>query len=418
MRVWVVGAGAVGLGVGSSLLAGGAEVDFAVRPGAGGELRRRGLSRTGVLGEVRFGPGAFRVAALRELDTSAPDVVCVCVKTPSSREVASELSSVLPATARPPVVLFQNGWGSAEVFTASLGPRSVYSARVITGFRRQGPDRVEVTVHAEPVRIGSLFGAPLAPVEPLAAALSRGGLPAETTPEVAQDLLAKLLYNAALNPLGALLGVPYGELGRDPGTRAVMEAVVEEIFEVLRARGLSTRWPDAATYLRDFYARLLPPTATHESSMLQDLRAGRPTEVDAISGAVEELGRGAGVAAPVNAALRVLVHAAEAAASRRTRRAMLRSREEPPPRPPGRVPRPPQGGAPPRGAPRGCGRRVRVRRGARARASPRASLPARAPGRRRRPRGGARPPSRARRPGAAGTPGRGGGRVRLALRPG
>ena len=313
MRAWVVGAGAVGLGVGSALLAAGAAVDFAVRPGAGGGLRRLGLRRTGVLGRAEFAPGSFGVAPLRELGTR-PDLVCVCVKTPRSREVALDLARVLGAGPLPPVVLFQNGWGTAEIFAASLDPASVYSARVITGFRREGEAAVEVTVHAEPVRIGSLFGAPLAPVEPLARALARGGLPAEIAPEVARDLLAKLLYNAALNPLGALLGVPYGELGRNPRTRAVMEAVAEEVFAVLRGNGLATHWPDAASWLRDFYRRLLPPTASHESSMLQDLRAGRPTEVDAISGAVEELGRRAGVATPVNAALRVLVHAAEAAA--------------------------------------------------------------------------------------------------------
>ncbi len=314
MRAWVVGAGAVGLGVGSALLAGGAAVDFAVRPGTSGELRSRGLRRTGVLGSVCFGPGAYRVAGLRDLADEPPDAICVCVKTPRSREVAAELAGALAGRARPPVVLFQNGWGTAEVFAAALDPGSVYSARVITGFRRLGEGSVEVTVHADPIRIGSLYGAPLGPVEPVAGALTRGGLPAETVPEVARDLLAKLLYNAALNPLGALLGVPYGELGRHPASRAVLEAVVEETFEVLRACGLRTHWPDAASFLRDFYRRLLPPTASHESSMLQDLRAGRPTEVDAISGAVEDLGRRAGIPTPVNSALRVLVHAAEAGA--------------------------------------------------------------------------------------------------------
>ena len=77
--------------------------------------------------------------------------------------------------------------------------------------------------------------------------------------------------------------------------------------------GLQTHWASAESYLEVFYRDLLPPTAGHESSMLQDLRAGRPTEIDALSGAVTRLGRELGVATPINAALVALIHAAEQA---------------------------------------------------------------------------------------------------------
>jgi 2-dehydropantoate 2-reductase len=73
----------------------------------------------------------------------------------------------------------------------------------------------------------------------------------------------------------------------------------------------ATHWSTAAEYLEVFYRDLLPPTADHESSMLQDLRAGRPTEVDALCGAVAKLGAELGVETPVNRALTQLVHAAE-----------------------------------------------------------------------------------------------------------
>jgi 2-dehydropantoate 2-reductase len=182
---------------------------------------------------------------------------------------------------------------------------------VITGFRLLEPGLTEITVHQDAIRLGSLFGADPARMQPLAEALTRGGVPAVVSPNISSDLLAKLLYNCALNPLGALLGVRYGALADDPESREIMNAVVAEIFAVLGAAGLTTSWPDAPAYLADFYARLIPPTASHESSMLQDLRGGRRTEIDFLSGAVARLGRTWGVATPVNTALLALVRAAE-----------------------------------------------------------------------------------------------------------
>ena len=189
-------------------------------------------------------------------------------------------------------------------------------ARVYTGFQRRGPNRVEITVHAEPIRIGSLYGADLAPLRALCAAITRGGVPCETSDDIEGELWSKMLYNCSLNPLGALIGVAYGELAQYPETRSILEAVIAEIFALLDATGRRTRWRDAAEYLEIFWNELLPPTAAHESSMLQDLRAGRRTEVEALNGAVVELAREHGLEMPVNRALLELIRAREQQRSR------------------------------------------------------------------------------------------------------
>jgi 2-dehydropantoate 2-reductase len=124
-------------------------------------------------------------------------------------------------------------------------------------------------------------------------------------------LWAKMLYNCALNPLGALAGRRYGELTADPSTRRIVEQVIREIFDVLRAAQIRVAWANADAYLQVFHDELIPPTAEHESSMLQDLRAGRPTEIEALCGAVESLAREVGVETPVVAALAALVRTAE-----------------------------------------------------------------------------------------------------------
>jgi 2-dehydropantoate 2-reductase len=313
VKALVIGSGAVGLGVGSCLLEAGKDVVFVTRSGRSDDLRTRGLLRTGIFGEARLPPARFGVVdALDALRGEAFDFVLVCTKTFASAEVARALAGA-GLRGNPAIVLMHNGWGSAEVFADILSRdrrERIFNARVITGFRRSAPNAVEITVHAEPIRLGSLFGVDQSPLEALASAIAQGGVPCEVSASIERDLWAKLLYNCALNPLGALRRLPYGELAASPLNQAIMANVVREIFEVARGR-FELQWTSAGEYLRFLYEVLLPPTATHESSMLQDLRAGQRTEIDALCGAVAALGEQHEVATPVNAALRDLVHAAE-----------------------------------------------------------------------------------------------------------
>ncbi len=306
MDVLVYGAGAVGMGLASALRAAGGSVRIVARPETAAALRASGLLRTGVFGEHRAAAGSFEVAErLGDLAQHPADATLVTVKSFDSEAAAADLSTS-PIASRG-VVLCQNGWGNAERFVPHFGEDRVWNARVITGFTRPEPHHVHVTVHAEPVHMGSLFGRDPAPLSPLCEAIARGGLPCETTPHVGRDLFAKLLYNGTLNPLGAICGVAYGELGRSAHTRGLIAEVAREIFAVMTAAGHDTHWPTAEAWLADLHERLLPPTAAHESSMLQDLRAGRPTEIDALLGEVVRLGQALGLQAPTCAALEAIV---------------------------------------------------------------------------------------------------------------
>jgi 2-dehydropantoate 2-reductase len=317
VRVLVQGAGAVGLGLASALLAGGVRVAIVARPAAVGALRAYGLRRTGALGEAVHGPEALDAAPeLGALPGPPADAALVATKSfdveAAARELAAHPAALAPGA---PVVLCQNGWGHAERVAPILGEERVFCARVITGFRHPEPAWVEVTVHAEPVRIGSVFGEPSSRVKALCDAIARGGIPCEPSDDVAADLLAKLLYNATLNPLGAILGLPYGGLAATEEGRDLLGTIARETFAAIRATGLATHWPSADAWLEDFFARLLPPTAAHESSMLQDLRAGRRTEVDAISGAVVRMAEANGVPVPVTRTLLAMVRLREAQAA-------------------------------------------------------------------------------------------------------
>lgn len=312
MKIGVIGAGAVGIAITSSLLEAGAEVQLVARSPVGEALRSRGLRRIGLFGEFRASAQDFDVVD-RPSQLAAPRFILVCTKTFDSTEIARELAARRDSDTW--VVLFHNGWGSAEIFAAELGRRWIGSARVITGFRKTDETTSEVTVHADAIHLGTLFTKDPAPLRPLADLLQRGRMPCRISEDIAGDLWAKLLYNCALNPLGALLQVPYGALAASEPTRSILRRVVQEAFAVMGAEGYRTQWPDPDSYLSDFYSSILPPTAAHESSMLQDLRSGRRTEIDALSGAVAEMGARHGVSTPVNSALRQLIRAIEARSS-------------------------------------------------------------------------------------------------------
>ena len=305
MRVLIYGGGAVGLAVASCLLRSGCRVDIIARPATVEALRAGGLVRTGLFGDFHAEPGTFgRYASLVELPPQAHDFVLVCTKSFDSAAGAQDLADKRDyADSGIKLVLFQNGWGNAEVFARHFAPERIYSARVITGFHRHQPNEVEVTVHADAIHIGSLFDADLPALDGLSHAIRQGGIPCETTPHIAKDLWAKMLYNCALNPLGAILHVPYGALAAQATTRSLMNSIVGEVFAVMTAAGHRTHWETPDGFLSTFYDRLVPDTAEHESSMLQDILAGKRTEIDALNGAVLKLADEAAVAVPHNAAV-------------------------------------------------------------------------------------------------------------------
>lgn len=308
MDILIYGGGAVGLGIASCLVRPENRIDIIARPETTNALREAGLVRTGIFGGVLAKPASFGCFTTLEQTAGPYDFVLVCTKSFDSAAVAKDLAEHRDRIGRNArLVLFQNGWGNAEFFRAHFDEQKVYNARVITGFRRSRPNEVEITVHADAIHIGSLFAADSTAVEPLSCAIHAGGIPCETTDAIEKDLWAKMLYNCALNPLGAILCVPYGALAAQPSTRTLMDRIAEEVFAVMTAAAYRTHWRKPAEFLDAFYDRLVPDTAEHKSSMLQDIAAGKHTEIDALNGAVIALAQEHGIATPYNLAVYHLI---------------------------------------------------------------------------------------------------------------
>lgn len=122
---------------------------------------------------------------------------------------------------------------------------------------------------------------------------------------------AKLLYNCALNPLSAILGVNYGGLIKSESGIQLFCQIIDEIFAVMNASGHSTFWLDAESYKKDFFENTLPPTYAHRSSTLQDMERKIPTEIDSLNGAVVRIGEAYHIPAPCNAVITRMIKSAE-----------------------------------------------------------------------------------------------------------
>ena len=297
MKVLVFGSGAVGLGLSSFLLQAGHRVHLVGNEKTVLALRKNGLQRQGVFGSASFLPNQLTASSnLAETGRETFDFYLVCTKSFDTENSARQLKAESTlAHQKSPIILCQNGWGNAEIFTKFFPDTQVFNARVITGFIRHEPHRVDVTVHALPVHLGSLFQGNSTRLLELADALSQGGIPSAVTNDIGKDLWAKMFYNCTLNALGAILQVCYGYLWENENSRTLMEQIVEEVFQVMQGLGYKSHWQSASEYLKYFYSQLLPSTYEHESSMLQDIRVGNKTEIEALNGVIVREGEKLGI---------------------------------------------------------------------------------------------------------------------------
>ena len=307
MRFLIYGAGALGQAIGCMLAADGHRVDLLLRPRFVDALKTSGLEVTGIFGEYRVAANQLgRLASLKGQNGGEYDAVLLTTKTYDTDRAITEIAGMRDCYC--PVASLQNGCGNLEKLGERLGPERALAGRVITGFEIERPGSVRITVSADAAHIGGCVrGAIPGAAKRLAEALAHAGLPSIAVDDVYQSLFAKLLYNCALNPLGAVLGVHYGALADSVETRMIMDQVIEETFAVIAAMGGTTPWPNAAAYQKVFYGQLVPATYNHRASMLQDLENNKPTEVEAMVGYVAAQGRKYGVGTPCCDLLAALV---------------------------------------------------------------------------------------------------------------
>ncbi len=221
------------------------------------------------------------------------DKLLICTKAPDVHSaMRSVLHRITPAT---PVVLAANGMGFAQAVLELLPSNPVYCCTTTEGAYRLGTRHIR---HAGRgiTRLGSLrneqapgwFADWAAP--PLSCVWES---------DINAAMWHKLAINCAINPLTALHRCHNGELGRDPVLRSQVNTLCDEIAAVSHACG----YTETAVTVHSAVAAVIADTAENRSSMLQDVEAGRTTEIDFITGFLVREAERLNVNTPANRAL-------------------------------------------------------------------------------------------------------------------
>lgn len=223
----------------------------------------------------------------------------VAVKTYATVAALRPLRALLsPAT---PVVSLQNGASAVGQVEAALGPRPAIALAPTTEAAtlvRPGLTRRTAVGRTRMGWAAGRAGDDRVLAE-LAAFLTAAGLATSVARPIEPDVWAKLVVNAAINPVTALAHVPNGALLERPELLERAERAAREAAAVAEALGIALPFADAAEAVAD----VARETAANRSSMLADLEHGRPTEIEDITGVIVRRARECDVDVPQNAAL-------------------------------------------------------------------------------------------------------------------
>ena len=292
MNILVIGAGAVGIGLAASMLSQNADVSIFARGETAKAIKENGIKRCGLFEHFTFSNDEITVyESYDEIPKNTFEYVFITSKTTGNDDISKNLNEnrgILKDNFK--IIIFQNGFGNDEPYLRFFNENEVFSARVITGFARPEIYISEVTVYTEPILLGSLQKQDPTDLKHIAEMITASGINCELTDEVDKYLWAKMLYNCALNPLGAILDVTYGKLTENEYTIEIMNNIIDEIFEVIKASEYETLWDNSNEYKDVFYSKLVPDTYNHYSSTHQDIQRKIKTEIDSLTGKVIKLG--------------------------------------------------------------------------------------------------------------------------------
>jgi 2-dehydropantoate 2-reductase len=302
VRICVVGSGAVGSLFAANLATlDGVEVwAYDLAQAHVDAINRDGLRLTGA-GDVVSHPHATSDAA--ELPPCDFGIVATkCMHTESA------IAATAHAFASGCVATVQNGIGNEEVIARHV--ELVIRGTTFPAGKVTAPGIVQWDVKGD-TTLGPYEPqpAPLDAVERLADACTRAGMPTTAVPDARGPQWRKVIFNAATNPLGALTGLTHGRVCERPDLRALASRLVDEGKAVAAAQVIEL---DAdPEELIDYAAR--PDVAyDHKASMLQDVEARRPTEVDYLNGGIAGFGERYGVPTPEHRTIWALVKGVEA----------------------------------------------------------------------------------------------------------
>ena len=307
MRIAIVGAGAIGGYLAARLIRSGTPVTVIARGANLAAIRGAGLT-------LRLPDGSEETArpelATDDLAAAGPhDVVIVAVKgqqlaalAPTLGPLLSASTAVVPAQNGIPFWYFQRGGGPfagrrlesvdpGGAISAHIAPERVIGCVTYQAAELEAPGVVRF-IEGNRFTLGEPDGEKTERVQALARALSEAGLKARVRGDIRNEIWVKLLGNMTFNPISALTRATLGELIDFAPTRELAAATMAE------ARAVADRLGVTFAVTPEQRIQGAAQMGSHKTSTLQDIEAGRPTEVEWLLGAVSEVGRWTDVPTP------------------------------------------------------------------------------------------------------------------------
>jgi 2-dehydropantoate 2-reductase len=291
MRIAVVGAGAVGGYYGARLAQAGHDVSVVARGANLEAIRANGLAVRSPLGNI-----TVRVHAEQDPARIGPaDLVLLAVKTYSNAEALPALQPLVGP--RSMVLTLQNGVDSADELHLCVGADPVLAGATYIITTLVAPGVVQHTGSIRRIVFGEAFGERVltARVQDVQRVLAGAGIQAEAVADSRVPIWEKFIFLAPFAGLTAAARLPLGPLWAVPAFRDVFDLAMAEVEAVARAEGVAVAADVRAQKIR--YLDESPSTS--RSSMMMDLLAGKPLEVEALLGSAVRRGRAAGLPVPV-----------------------------------------------------------------------------------------------------------------------
>lgn len=290
MKIAIVGPGAIGTLFGLFLKKAKEDVFFLDHNQKRAQrLKRDGIKIEGVSGTHRTDVNA--TANAKEIGPA--DLVVVCVKSYDTEDAMKDAKPLIDD--RTMVMTLQNGVGNVQIIEEMVG-----EDRVIGGVTNQGANVKDWghVIHAgrADTVIGKRDGRVLGPIRDVAKTLNRAGFQTKVSRDIDSIIWSKLIINVGINALTAITRLNNGRLIEYDGTRAIMKRLVAEAVKVAKRKRIKLIYDDPIQKV-EFVCKA---TAKNVSSMLQDVRKKRKTEIDFINGAIVRQGSSYNIPTPAN----------------------------------------------------------------------------------------------------------------------
>jgi 2-dehydropantoate 2-reductase len=307
MRIYMIGAGAMGGVFGGLLHRAGADVTL-IDPRVEHieKICTEGLQIEGVRGKhlIRI-PVQATGAGLPKCE-----LAIIFTDANTTREAAQAARGLLSSDGF--ALTLQNGIGNVETLVAELGSARVIAGVSMNSAANPAPGRVAYT-NSGMTSLGELDGRDSARAREVVELFNRAEIPAEIVTDPMAWVWSKFVHNCSVNALAAISGLRGGEIYRNPAMSALQDRVMEEIMAVVMKKGIKLPDADPRKKIKEHCRKRY-----NKPSMMQHIEQGRRTEIDALNGALVREAGALGIPVPFNEAVVALVKGLE-----QSRRQML-----------------------------------------------------------------------------------------------